>query len=393
MMRTNETIECLQKDIVIPTVVQQKADLAFAQIRNEHVNTYRESGGKIRRKAAWVSIAAATLMLGTMSVFAAAYFPWEQGMTEQLHATEAQKQFLVETQIANPVGIVTTENDITITALHTITDGRFARLSFKVEGYELEEGIEPSFEQVVVTFDDPHLHNWSGLGMHFFDGFSLDSRHSFTYVDGTPIKKRSDGSLVPRYIADDGSMEYDMLLMTDADSFIGKAIHVEFHNLGIYDSTEHQFIPSIEGTWTFDFSLDGSDQTTFYEMSEVLEGSGATVTHAEISPISLSVTYEMPRQMIETEVVEENGEISKITTTAGAPRIIGVRLKDGTLLTEITSGGGEGYCGFLTDTYQSSFATDHIIDPEQVDALLFIKSYPEGNEPFTEENLYIVPLP
>lgn len=384
MMRTNETIECLQKDIVIPAIVQQKADLAFAQIGNGQVHTYR--------KAAWVSIAAATLMLGTMSVFAAAYFPWGQGMTEQLHATETQKQFLEETQIANPVDIVTTENDITITALHTITDDRFARLAFKVEGYELDEGIEPSFEQVVVTFDDPHLHNCSVLGMHFFDGFSLDS-HSFTYVDGTPIKKRSDGSLIPRYIADDGSMEYDMLLMTDADSFVGKAIHVEFHNLGIYDTTEHQFIPNIEGTWTFDFSLDGSDQTMSYEMSEVLEGSGATVTHAEISPISLSVTYEMPRQMIEIEVVEENGEISKTTTTADAPHIIGVRLKDGTLLTEIVSGGGYGYCGFLTDTYQAAFATNHIIDPEQVDALLFIKTYPEGNEPLTEENLYIVPLP
>lgn len=392
MMKTNETIACLQKDIVIPAIVQQKADLAFAQIGNEQVHTYRESGGKIRRKAAWVSIAAATLMLGTMSVFAAAYFPWGQGMTEQLHATETQKQFLEETQIINPVDIVTTENDITITALHTITDGRFARLAFKVEGYELDEGIEPWFEQVVVTFDDPHLRNWSGLGMYFFDGFSLD-RHSFTYVDGTPIKKRSDGSLIPRYIADDGSMEYDMLLMTDADSFIGKSIHVEFHNLGIYDATEHQFIPNIDGTWTFDFSLDGCDRTTSYEMSEVLEGSGATVTHAEISPISLSVIYEMPRRMVEREVVEENGEISKITTTADAPQIIGVRLKDGTLLTEIVSGGGHGYCGLLTDTYQAAFATDHIIDPEQVDALLFIKSYPEGNEPLTEENLYIVPLP
>ena len=32
------------------------------------------------------------------------------------------------------------------------------------------------------------------------------------------------------------------------------------------------------------------------------------------------------------------------------------------------------------------------IDPNEVDSLLFVKSYPEGEEPLQEENLYIVPI-
>lgn len=388
MMRKDETVKSLQREIVIPDIVQQKAGIAFAQIRNEQVQTDRRPAGKIGRKAFWAFAAAATLMLGTMTVFAASYFQWGAGLTERLRATESQKEFLEENGIAAPVNLSVAESDITITALSVINDGRFARLSFKVEGYELDEGAAPSFEQVSYQVDgNPHA---SLLGGGFFDGFTL---YGSTYVDGTPIKRLPDGSLVARYAADDGSMEYDMLLMAEGGSFIGKAIHVEFRNLGIYDTADHQFIPGIEGTWTFDFSLNGSDQIQSYEMEEILEGSGATVTAAEISPISLSVTYEMPRQMIEIEVVEENGEIVKTRTTAAAPQIIGVRLKDGTLLTNIISGGGEGYRGFAGDTYQSSFATSYTIDPEEVDALLFVRSYPEGKEPFTEENLYIVPLP
>lgn len=388
MMRRNETIECLQKDIVIPDIVQQKADLAFARIRDERTQTGHKPAGRIRKRTVGAFAAAAVLMLGTMGVFAAAYFPWGRGMTEELRTTESQKQFLEGTQMVNPVYESAVESDITITALHTITDGRFARLSFQVEGYELEEGACPWFEQVVIEIDGGNV--YSQLGGGFFDGFR---RGSDTYVDGTPIETRSDGSLVPRYRDEDGSMEYDMLLMTEADSFIEKTIHVEFHNLGIYDTANHQFVPGVEGSWAFDFNLNGSDQVKSYEMAEELEGSGAAVTHAEISPISLTVTYEMPRQMIESEAVDENGVVSKYTTTARPPRIIGVRLKDGTLLTDIADGGGEGYCGLTTNTYQASFATGYIIDPEQVDALLFIKADTEGDAPFTEENLYIIPLP
>lgn len=395
MMRRNETIGCLQKDIVIPDIVQQRAALAFARIRDEQTQADRKPAGRMRKRTAGVFAAAAALMLGTMGVFAAAYFPWGRGMTEELRATEAQKQFLEGTQMVSPVNQSTVENGVTMNAFLTITDGRFARLSFGVEGYEPADGeeewksISPSFEQVVMKIDG--CDQYSILNSAFFDGFS---RYSDTYVDGTPIIAAPDGDLLPRYMDDDGNMEYGITLMTDSASLLGKSVHVEFHNLGIYDNHTHQFTTEREGIWKFDFSLSGSaDQIRHYDMEEILEGSGAAVKHVEVSPISLTVTYEMPRQMIESEVVDENGVVSKYTTTARPPRIIGVRLKDGTLLVPVIGGGGgEGYCGFASDTYRASFAADCIIDPEQVDAVLFLRQDADGDV-FTEEDLYIVPLP
>lgn len=70
-----------------------------------------------------------------------------------------------------------------------------------------------------------------------------------------------------------------------------------------------------------------------------------------------------------------------------------MRLKDGTRLTSIINGGSEGYTGEDQDTYIAYFATDHILDLEQVDALLFIRSEAmtaEEAKNIPEEKLYIV---
>ncbi len=45
-----------------------------------------------------------------------------------------------------------------------------------------------------------------------------------------------------------------------------------------------------------------------------------------------------------------------------------------------------------SEIYESKVALARVIDVDQVESLLFIKSYPEGEEPLQEENLYIVPI-
>ncbi|MDE6606534.1 MAG: DUF4179 domain-containing protein [Lachnospiraceae bacterium] len=391
-MRNNNTIENLQREIVIPEIVQQKANLAFAQIKNEYAHTYRKPVKRIKRKAVWASISAAALMLGAMSVYATTYFHWGGGIEEHLHAAESQKQFLEEKQIASPVYSSVTDNGITVTMLQTITDNRFTYLSFKVEGYEPEEGIQPAFEYKTIEIDGDH--SFSIFMSEFSDGLRLDENRNFTYLDGSPAKENLDGSIISKYIAEDGSMEYMMLLMSvnDSESLIGKPVHLEFHNLG---SVKHaEFSPELEGSWVFDFTLGGSDEVRSCELSEILGNSGSTVIEAEISPISLHVAYHMPLQEVPIDGVDENGNAIQSSTFKEAPKLTGVRLKDGTMLTEITGGGGsEGYSDGNNDIYHADYATNCIIDPTQVDALLFIKSIPDGDTPLTEENLYIVPLP
>lgn len=390
MMRENDLIDRLQQDIAIPAIVQERADFALKQIKSER--THKTMKRKNRKwKAIWIPIVAAILALGT-TVCAAMYIQWSKGLETRLQVTEEQKQSLEEKEIAAPVNDNVTEQGITVTALQTIVDSRFAYLAFQVDGYDVEEGMQPDFEYMTIKIDGDDEYEYNLLMGSFFNGLQMDDQGNFIYLDGSPAKETADGRVIEKYADENGSMEYTMLLMTarDGDSFIGKPLHLEFHNLGTIDKAE--FSPDIEGTWTFDFTLCGSDEVRSCELSEALGDSGASVVKAEISPISLHVTYDMPLQETEIDGVNENGDAVKSTTFVEAPYLTGVRLKDGTLLTGITGGGVEGYPDGNEKFYQAVFATRSIIEPDQVDALLFIKSYPEGKEPITEENLYIVPV-
>lgn len=148
----------------------------------------------------------------------------------------------------------------------------------------------------------------------------------------------------------------------------------------------------LEAVWEFDFELKGSDAVRTVTLSEPLGESGATVTYAEISPISLYVNYNFPLEKVEIEAVDETGK--RITTTdfREAPALMGVRLKDGTLMTGIMNDGSEEYLDENKTVYTASYAVRSIIDTEQVDVLLFLKSAPDGGGKLTEENLYIVPI-
>ena len=79
-------------------------------------------------------------------------------------------------------------------------------------------------------------------------------------------------------------------------------------------------------------------------------------------------------------------------TFVEAPAVVGVRLKNGTLLPYITNGGVEGYLDESQEVYTCSYALDRILDTDQVDALLFLKNSPSGEGGLTEDDLYIVPI-
>lgn len=387
-MNEKDIIAKLQQNTAIPDIVREKTDLVFQQIQSERTHKTMKNTNR-RWKTVWLPIAAAVLALGT-TVCAAVYVQWSKGLETQLEINEEQKEMLIEEQVAAPVYNSVTENDITVTALQTIVADRFAYLAFKVDGYTAEDGIQPDFEYMTLTIDGRDDYNL--LMGHFFDGLQMDENKNFFYMDGSPAKETDEGSIIGKYMDENGSMEYMMLLMTpyESDSFIGKSLHLELHNLGSVDKAA--FTPDINASWTFDFTLQGSDKIRTCKLSEALGDSGATVIEAEISPISLHVIYDMPLQETTIDGIDANGQAIKSTTFVEAPHLTGVRLKDGTLMTSLTSGGGEGYSDSNDELYNATFATSSIIEPDQVDALLFIKSYPTDDTPLTEENLYIVPV-
>lgn len=393
-MNKKDMIETLQREIEIPDVVQQKANQAFDKIqmdKSKHdddpkVIPYRAK----RSKKRFVVIAAViTLMAASISV-AAAYLNWSKSLSEGLRATEEQKLMLEENNMTTFVGQSHTDQGITVTAVQSITDQYYTHIAFKVEGYEFDKGEEPFFESLKVTVDGTEDFSYSG---RFYDGLISGDDGRAVNADGTPLELDENGDFTKYYVMDDGSIEYQITLANSEERgyFINKSIHVEINNLGTVFKTE--YTNKINGTWTFDWDLQGSESMRESKLNTSLGDTKATVKRAELSPISLFVEYQFPRQEITEIGLDENEEETEFTSYAEPPQLSGVKLKDGTLYPFIYGGPGSmGYATEDTDLYTVTFAIDRIIDPEQVESLLFIKSPLQEGEPMTEDNFYIVPI-
>lgn len=387
-MSEKNMIDVLREEIKIPDVVQNRADEAFARIREESSQERKWEGSRGRgaavytfrksRKKMGIALLASALTLGTLTVGAAAYLKWSSGLEKGLQVTDEQKEAAENSGLADFPGISVTDAGVTVTAQQSIVDNYYAYLSFKVEGYEIPKGVQPGFKMVDVKADGEAVTSGSG----FYDGLIEGEDGRAMLADGSEILKDENGNLLIDYTQEDGSLEYRINLSSDGKKgfLLGKSIHVEFSGLGYYPAGGAEAVETeVDGTWAFDWTLQGDDNIYTAECSEPLGDTGAVIIGAEISPISIKAVYDFPRQEI---------------TKSDPPVLMGVKLKDGTLLPRLYMGPGQqGYVDDESSQYETMFAIDRILDVEQVQSLLFLKESPEGEGGvLTEENLYVVDI-
>ena len=216
-MNERDTMSVLQSDIVIPEIVQKKANMAFQKIREssaidgkEQTNTQPDQKRKprMKKRGMIIFVAAAVLALGCITVLAA-YQNWSKSLSEEFRISEEQKKELQEEGAVAFAMQSQTQNGVTVTAQQSITDNYFAHLSFRVEGYDLpkdaqENYAEPCFEYINITVDGGHDYNMSGS---FYNGLVAGPDGRVVYADGSPIDYDAPGSL-ERYVQEDGSLEF-----------------------------------------------------------------------------------------------------------------------------------------------------------------------------------------
>lgn len=389
-MISNETIYRLQQDIEVPEIVTKKANETLEQIRmNSAANNkqipYMKSK-KNRKKRYAVIALAATLAIGTVTAYAA-YAEWSKGLKEELRISEDSQKQLIENGMAAFSGTSVTDAGITVTAQQSITDNYSTYLSFKIDGYSVEQGLQPAFEYISVTVDGQEDF---GLDASFYNGLIPDENGKPIPADGSKSDVNTDGSI--DYVMDDGSLEYHMVLNKSDEKgfFIGKKLHVEFKNLGSVAKTD--FTPDINGTWVLDMTLGGADVSRYKETEQKLGDSGATVTSVELSPISARVTYDFPRIEETEEYEDENGALRTHTYYKDAPTVSGVKLKDGTTIMNLHGGGSEGYPSEDSNEYTSTFTFNRVIDSDQVASVLFRKTAENSGNEAAEPEYYEVTL-
>ena len=375
-----EEKQILKSDVEIPEVVLKKTDDALAQIR-ESTKPVRKAKKESRfqggfRYAQAAAIACAVLVgAGGITVTAAVvHHLWSRGMQGNLQATEEQQKDLAERGMVtqfdqsaaqeeglNLSSMEVTSEGITVKPMELIADGHFVHAAFQVSGYDLADGEEPCFENVVVyTGEDENAQDgWGNMGGSFYDGIVSNNNGEPVYEDGTPLASDETGNIVEHYKAADGTLEYVMTLYkTDPDeSLLGQTLHVCFENLGTVEKTE--FMDGIGGTWEFDIPVSGKDAAKYCELNTALENVNVTVRSAAISPISIRVDYEV------------TGELQVQEDDNGLPNVGGVVLKDGSKVLYLLNGGQSGYQKG-SDTQAYLLATfDRVIDVDQVQSLLF----------------------
>lgn len=387
-MKKNDTIYTLQQNIEIPDIVTEKANRAFEQIRkdagsSDKIVTYQKPVKKSRKKY-MVAALIATMTVGAVSAYAA-YTNWSHGMKEELRISEEQQKNLEANGMAAFSDASVTDAGVTVTAQQSITDNYYTYLSFKVEGYSVEKGVQPDFETISVTANGQDV-SWGG---RFYDGMISGNDGMVVNADGSAPETEADGSMIENYVMDDGSLEYHMILKSHEKGFFtGKQLHVELENLGTV--AKAQYFPDIEGSWKLDMTLGGADTTKYIETNEKLGDTETIVTGVELSPVSMRITYDFPKTEPRMEEFEdENGEIQTVAWPAQPPFAFGIRLKDGTVMKYISAGSeSTGYTSEEGQEYVVSFPLDRVIDPDQVETVLFSEYDEENGKQLT----YEVPL-
>ena len=124
-------------------------------------------------------------------------------MKGTLQATDEQQQVLTQQGMATVMteqeqydDLAVTAGGVTVAPDIVIVDDRFAYLSFKVRGYELEAGKEPCFESmdVYVGDDSDSEDSWINSSGNFYYGIVTDENGSPVYDDGTPVQFDADGN-------------------------------------------------------------------------------------------------------------------------------------------------------------------------------------------------------
>lgn len=370
-----DTINTLKKNVEIPEIVRNSAQEAFEKIHQEVGAEYfvkednANSFWRTHRFAACAMVG--ILAIGSITAGAAAYHQWSKGLTESMQVEEEDKPVLERTGLADFPQKPVTVDDVTVTAMQTIVDDYNAYISFKVEGYKLAKGEEPGFGSVKVTVDGKDT---SILGGYFYDGLVTGPYGLVVLEDGSLVPKDENGKLIISYGMEDGSLEYHLSLFSEEKgSFLNQPIHVKLSDLGVFEKTD--FTAKQQGDWEFDWTLRGTNDIYSTECYMALGDTGATLVAAEVSPISIKT------------VIETNS-----ATQGKPPALIGVKLKDGTFYPYVTSGGQSSFDA-KQGRYEIIDGTERILDVEQVESLMFVKTAPKiGEEKLTEENCYEVKI-
>lgn len=333
----------------------EKAGRALGYQRTE-----RRTARTSHRMGRLLSIAAVVALLLALGVTAyAVYTRWSRGMERQLSAMDAEKERAEQSGLSDTSQTVSaTANGVTISLEQTVIDRDTAHIALRIEGFTLPEGQYPDIGGWSLTFDGEHAPSMTG---------------------GFVEERDANDKLI--FTAPDGSMEFDFTAKAGGKwaSFEGKEIRLVLESLGTGDKGQYRAL--IEGPWELVWTPSGSSELLTVQPDTYIGDTGVKLIQAEIGPISAKVTLRLP-ELWEGYKTLEDYDL----------QLVGVRLKDGTEYVNIYLYPMQvEYTDIDNLILELDYSSHQILQPEQVDALIFA-----GNSPWartlTDSERIIVPI-
>lgn len=341
---------------------------------------------KSKKKLVPIAIAA-TLVLGITAFAAVTHY--SSGFLQKMNIDKKQMESLQNSDgtLVTMPNVSDTHDGITVSTAQCLFDGNSVRISFYVDGYELDNTTEPELEYLNILLDGEMGHNYD---WNFFNGIDWTDRKNPVMADGTPVKEDEKGNYIPNYRTADGKMEIDLnwspyvegggkLSGEDLD---GKTITTIMQNFG-----------DKKGKWVLEWKMENLEKGKTFTINSEFGNTGIKVNEVTLYSASAIVKFDFPKKDIEIDAYDENGKAYKTTDFEEPPELVGVKLKDGTVITDINDGGSGGYENGNLNEFVARTNFSKIIDTDKIESLLFIKNYPaNGTIKITEKDCYAVKL-
>ena len=318
---------------------------------------------KISKKKLVILSLAATMLLATLTG-AAVFTRWSRSAQASFNPSQDIKEqaensglsvMLEETEGAEtPNEILSvTENGITITAVQSIVDNYQARITFRIEGFDLPEDKLPAVWPEVLIDGDAHF---GGLQSGwFYDGLTVNSEGKTVYASsGLPVESDEEGCLILDMVADDGSLEYTHFISFEQTDgrYMGKEITFVFDSIDFQsDEKAGMPIPQVEGKWELRWTLTGAESNIKIAPNVQIGDSDVILLDAEIGQITLRTRYQLK------DYWEGWDELVELPQA-----ICGIRMKDGT----------EHPCYPGSSGFEDEEKMIYFIDSRMIDAILDI---------------------
>ncbi|GEM_PF-6868614 len=459
-MTLDEWKKNLQEPIPVPDILQKKLQDAFRQIRSDEAHSSfaaaeadTEEGAETQSrkpeplsaisedtkpkevsmhkktfKRSFVLSLAATLATGAICAAAFAYRSWSQNILHGMKTDEETLTLLEEEGMLSVSGSSATCNGITISAEEMIVDPYYALVTLKIKGYYPPEGYQPQFYKEVYTIGDGQIYWGSFLFPYKPDNPHSDSqiklipvlynnaKHFFRGEDGilykedaTPVEFTEDGHII---FDEWSSGEFTYVLhmtprtgLEDCGFFKGKTLHISFDDLGYLShekmsSSKTNYVEdaSGKGHWEISVTLPGTDEMREEDLHrQELGETGAVFTSIKLSPISMIATIDTSGMQKDRPVYSKMDE--SLTSLSDILSWPGLKMKDGAFIQSVSIGSPRLFPVKGSETlYQTAIEFERIIDPDEVEAILYYKGFDSGEgyaplAPRTEDECIAITLP